>query len=128
MNELMRTDNNAALMLQAAKQQVRAAQELEQKSAKFKNIEQIEHAAQDFEAVFISEVLKPMFEEINNPDPLFGGGHGEKVFNGMMLQEYGKLMAEQGGIGIASHVKAELMRIQEAHNQNEQGLAQQELK
>lgn len=69
-------------------------------------------AAKDFEAVFISEMIKPMFDMIET-DEMFGGGKGEEVFRGLMVQEYGKMIAAQGGIGIASHVQAELLKMQE---------------
>ncbi len=73
----------------------------------------IDQAAKDFEAVFISEMMKPIFETVEI-DSNFGGGKGEEIFKGMMVQEYGKIMAEKGGLGIAEHVKAELIRIQES--------------
>lgn len=69
-------------------------------------------AAKDFESVFVSEMLKPMFDMIN-VDDTFGGGKGEEVFRGMMVQEYGKMITAQGGIGIADQIKAELLRQQE---------------
>ncbi len=115
MNPLVKADPNISLM-QAARQQVTQKAQMLEQSKEIKNYQKIEEAAKDFEAVFLSEMLKPMFAEINEPDPLFGGGQGEKVFNGFMVQEYGKMMAERGGIGIAEHVKAELLKIQEAQN------------
>lgn len=72
-------------------------------------------AAQDFEAMFITEMMKPMFEEIK-PDPMFGGGKGEEIFQGMMLEQYGKMIAQTGGIGIADAVREELVKIQESKN------------
>lgn len=69
-------------------------------------------AAQDFEAVYISEMLKPMFETVD-VDDTFGGGKGEEVFRGMLTQEMGKSIAKQGGFGLADQVKAELLKIQE---------------
>ena len=71
--------------------------------------------AQDFEAMFLSEMLKPMFEGIK-PDPVFGGGKGEEVFQGFMIDKYGKMMSERGGIGIADAVKNELVKLQEGKN------------
>lgn len=79
-------------------------------------LKHIDQAAQDFEAMFLTEMMRPMFEEVNKPDPMFGGGKGEEVFNNMMLDEYGKQMSAKGGIGLASYVKAEMIRIQEAKN------------
>lgn len=69
-------------------------------------------AAQDFEAVFITEMMKPMFESVG-VDEVFGGGKGEEIFRGLMVQEYGKLFAKQGGIGLADNVTAELLKVQE---------------
>ena len=80
------------------------------------DMEHIEETAQEFEAMFLTEMLRPMFEQVK-PDPMFGGGKGEEVFQGLMLEEYGKQMAESGGIGLAEHVKAEMIRIQEAMQQ-----------
>jgi len=113
MNELITNDPSVTLM-QAARQQAKQQAEMAAKAPQIKNYDKIEEAAQEFEAVFLSEMLKPMFKDVNEPDPLFGGGKGEEVFNGFMVQEYGKLMAQRGGIGIAEQVKAELIRIQEA--------------
>lgn len=75
-------------------------------------MKKIEEAAKEFEAVFLGEMVKPMFEGVKS-DPMFGGGHAEEVYKGMMVQEYGKVMADAGGLGLADHVKAELLRIQE---------------
>jgi Rod binding domain-containing protein len=79
-------------------------------------LKRIDVAAQDFEASFLTEMLRPMFEEINQPDDLFGGGKGEEVFSNMMVDEYGKQMAASGGIGLASFVRDEMIRLQEAAN------------
>ncbi|MDR3449338.1 MAG: rod-binding protein [Alphaproteobacteria bacterium] len=73
---------------------------------------QIDKTSQDFEAMFATQLLQPMFEGIG-VDPTFGGGHGEEVMKSFMLQEYGKLVAKSGKLGIASHVKAEMLRAQE---------------
>ncbi len=81
------------------------------------DIKKIEAAAKEFEAVFVSEMMKPMFEGISTDGP-FGGGKGEEVFRGIMLQEYGKMVAESGSIGIADQVKGEMIRMQEAANGN----------
>lgn len=77
-----------------------------------RNLEKIEHAAKEFESVFLAEMLKPLFEGIETEAP-FGGGKGEEIFRGMMIQEYGKIFAETGTVGIADSVKQELIKIQE---------------
>jgi peptidoglycan hydrolase FlgJ len=76
-----------------------------------KNMEKIETTAREFEAVFISEMMKPMFDGIKT-DGMFGGGKGEEVFRSILLQEYGKVMSQTGQVGIASHVKESLIQMQ----------------
>ena len=72
----------------------------------------IDKAAQDFEAVFLSQMLESMFKGIKTDGP-FGGGHAEEMMRSFMLQEYGKVMAANGGVGIADAVKRELLHAQE---------------
>ncbi len=81
-----------------------------------KQLKQIDLAAKDFEASFLAEMLRPMFDEVNQPDEMFGGGKGEEVFGGMMVDEYAKTMVASGGIGLASYVREEMIRLQEAAN------------
>jgi Rod binding domain-containing protein len=69
-------------------------------------------AAQNFEGVFLSQFLGQMFEGIST-DGLFGGGQGEQMFRSLMLDEYGKQIAAQGGIGLTSSVTRELLKTQE---------------
>jgi flagellar protein FlgJ len=74
----------------------------------------IHKAAQEFEAVFLTQMLKPMFETTEmNEDPAFGGSREEAIFKSMMLDEFGKGISKGGGVGIAEHVEKELLRLQE---------------
>ena len=107
-------DTNMAL-LQAAQTDTTQASKAVKKAAQSKEMEKIEHAAQDFEAVFLAEMMKPMFEGIST-EPPFGGGKGEEVFRSMLLQEYGKLVAQTGGVGLADHVKEQMIQMQNKAN------------
>lgn len=69
--------------------------------------------AEDFEAVFLGQMLQPMFEGINVAEP-FGGGSGEEMWRAMQVEEYGKALATNGGIGLADSVMREMLRMQEA--------------
>lgn len=81
-------------------------------AAQAKKDAQIDAIAQDFEAMFIAEMMKPMFEGLE-VDAQFGGGKGEEVFRGLLLEEYGKIMASTGTIGIADAVKRQMIEMQE---------------
>lgn len=68
-------------------------------------------AAEDFESVFIAQMLQPMFEGLKT-DGMFGGGSGEGVFRSLMIQEVGKQVAHAGGIGISDAVYGQMLRMQ----------------
>ena len=68
---------------------------------------------QDFEAFFLSQVFEHMFAGVQT-DSVFGGGNGETVYRSLLLQQYSKVAAKSGGIGIADTVQREILRAQEA--------------
>lgn len=72
----------------------------------------VDQAAEEFEAVMLTAMLKPIFEGIETSE-IFGGGEGEKMWQGLLVEEYAAEMASSGGIGIADQVRGELLRIQE---------------
>lgn len=59
-------------------------------------------AAEAFEAAFLGEMLK--YTGVNAMPDSFGGGAGEEAFGSFLTQEYARLIAERGGIGIAEQV------------------------
>jgi len=72
----------------------------------------VDAVAKDFEAMFMAQMLKPMFDtvEVNG---LFGGGHGEEMMRGFLVQEYGKAMAQGSNTGLADSIKKDMIRLQE---------------
>ncbi|TNE66541.1 MAG: hypothetical protein EP335_03465 [Alphaproteobacteria bacterium] len=77
------------------------------------NHKKAREAAEQFEAVFLSQMLAPMFSTVET-DSMMGGGPGEEVFRSMMVEEVGKQVARRGGIGIADQVYREILKMQEA--------------
>jgi Rod binding domain-containing protein len=75
-------------------------------------LEQTRKAAKDFEAMFVSEMMSHMFEGLET-DPVFGGGPGENMFRGMLIQEYGKKMAAGPGLGISSQLQQMMIQMQQ---------------
>lgn len=69
-------------------------------------------SAEEFEAFFLSQVLEHMFKGIATDGP-FGGGPGETAMRPLLMQEFGKVIAKAGGIGIADAVMRELIQSQE---------------
>ncbi len=66
-----------------------------------------------FEAMYMSQMLTHMFEGIKT-DGVFGGGSGEQMFRSLLIDEYGKMVANKGnGIGIGAAVQKMLLSHQE---------------
>lgn len=72
----------------------------------------IDQSAKDFEAMFMTQMLNHMFSSVKMEGP-FTGGRAEEIWRSFMINEYGKTIADAGGIGIASHVKQHLISLQE---------------
>ncbi len=73
---------------------------------------EIQEAAMAFEARFITEMLKPVFDTLPTDGP-FGGGHGEETMRGLLVEEMGKSIANGGGFGLADAVARQLLATQE---------------
>lgn len=74
-----------------------------------------------FEAQFVSQMFQHMFEGIKT-DGFFGGGSGEEMFRSLLVDEYGKMVANRGGLdgkpnsggfGIGAAVQKMLLKHQE---------------
>ena len=74
--------------------------------------EKIDDVAQDFEAQFISQMLSNMFNTVDTKESL-GGSDSEEVYRSMLTNEYGKIIAKTGGIGVADQVKQMMISQQE---------------
>lgn len=73
---------------------------------------QIDKVSSDFESMFVSQMLDQMFGDSLGAEA-FGDSESSEVYKGMMVEQYGKQIARSGGIGIASYVKQELLKLQE---------------
>ena len=76
------------------------------------NIRQARKVSEEFEAVFLGQMLQPMFQNIEAAEP-FGGSPSEKIWRTMQVEEYGKALSKAGGIGIADAVFREIIKAQE---------------
>ncbi len=110
------TDPTLSRMASADVAMTRAKQALNHRSP-----EEFEGAAKDFERMFLAEMVSHMFETVG-VDPLFGGGEAEGTWRSMMVDEYSKQIVNSGGIGMSDSVKAHMITLQEAVDQNEQSI------
>jgi flagellar protein FlgJ len=82
----------------------------------------VRETAQEFEAFFIGQMMEHMMAGID-PNPMFGGGHGEQMWRSMLNQEYGKELAKSNKLGIADHVMRGMLMAQEQRDAEVTGRA-----
>jgi Rod binding domain-containing protein len=73
--------------------------------------EALRAAAQEFEAVFLAQVLAQL-----NPAPAGEGGSDggdHSLFHEMFNEEMAKLISRSGGVGVADAVLKEMLKLQE---------------
>jgi peptidoglycan hydrolase FlgJ len=68
-------------------------------------------AAQDFEAVFLGQMVDQMYTGLDAKGP-FGGGFAEQTYRSLFTQEIGRQMSAGGGVGLAEAVYAEMVKLQ----------------
>ncbi|MGC2855650.1 rod-binding protein [Novispirillum sp. DQ9] len=78
-----------------------------------RNEEQVRQAAEDFEAMFLSQMFNHMFSGVK-ADKMFGGGAGEDTWKSLLVDEYAKATVRKGGVGVADHVMQAMLQAQEA--------------
>jgi peptidoglycan hydrolase FlgJ len=73
-----------------------------------------QHAAQDFEAVFINSMFSQMTSGLKGEGP-FGDTLGTGPWRSMLTEQYSKSFAKTGGIGISHDVFRTLILQQAGH-------------
>jgi len=74
-----------------------ASQQSEEIQKNAKTLEEFDKTAKEFEAMFVAEMMKPMFD-------------------GFLIEEYGALIADSGAIGMKDTIKLQLIKLQETAN------------
>jgi len=79
--------------------------------------------AESFEASFLAQMLKPMFEGLSTDGP-FGGGEAEGTWRSFMIDAMARQTVKAGGIGLADTVVAEMVRMQAQQTEAPAGAAE----
>jgi flagellar protein FlgJ len=61
-------------------------------------------ACEDFEALFIKQMLDVMRKTVHKGDDLLNGGMGQDIFEGMLYDEYAKKMSETAQFGLSDMI------------------------
>lgn len=74
--------------------------------------ERMRETAEQFEASFLAQMMRPMFEGLRTDGP-FGGGQAEGTWRSFMLDAMARQTVRAGGIGLADQVVAQMLKMQE---------------
>lgn len=69
--------------------------------------------AQEFEAVFIKEMMQSMFTGLEEGGT-YGNSEGSEAWRSMLLNQYAGEISKSGGVGIAASVHSQLLQLQES--------------
>lgn len=72
---------------------------------------QLKESSQDFEAVFMTQVLSTMFEEVNF-NPMGEENSATRQYKAVLVEEMGGKLSQHSGIGLADHVYKSLLEAQ----------------
>jgi Rod binding domain-containing protein len=89
-----------------------AASPLTNASTANMNLQRIKATAEEFESVFLGNMLEAMFEGVGDDDP-FNTAEGAATWRSMQTEEMARGIARAGGIGLADHVARHLIALQE---------------
>jgi Rod binding domain-containing protein len=67
----------------------------------------IAQKARELESVMLGQLVQLMFQGVQE-DGAFGGGSAEGQWKDLLAQEYGKAIANAGGVGLAVQIEREL--------------------
>ena len=81
-------------------------------------------AAQEFEAVFINQLLESMSAGLSTEGE-FTGGPSEGVYRSLMNEQIAKSIAQRGGLGLADSVYHTILKLQEGSDHGQQPSASQ---
>jgi Rod binding domain-containing protein len=74
--------------------------------------DRIKAVSQEFESVFLSNMMEEMFAGVEEDGP-FDSGPGSSTWRSLRTEEFARSIAAAGGIGLADHVRNQLMALQE---------------
>lgn len=69
-----------------------------------------QEAAEEFEAIFLSQMLATMTQELGGAGGVAGG---DDIYRDMFTKEVAKMISRSGGIGVADTILQEMLKTQE---------------
>ncbi len=72
----------------------------------------IKETAQEFESVFLANMMEEMFAGVGEDDPF--ESEGSETWRSLRTEEFARSIARAGGIGLAEHVQRHHIAMQES--------------
>jgi peptidoglycan hydrolase FlgJ len=76
--------------------------------------QKIKKTADDFETMFLENMMAQVFPQESGEGPIGDNGTGSQVYRGMLVNEYAKTVAKSGGVGISDAIYRQMLQMQEA--------------
>lgn len=70
--------------------------------------DRLREVSREFEALFIDQMLNSMRQTIHKENDILDGGMAQGIFEDMLYQEYSRIMAKTGSLGLAEMVYRDL--------------------
>lgn len=102
LGRMQQPQQGAEQSLRSLRQQANAAAETGQASPG--GNQRLREVAEQFEALFVEQMVKTMRQTKNPENDMLHGGMAENYFEDMLYQEYSKIMAKRGSFGIADMI------------------------
>jgi len=64
----------------------------------------LEAVAKEFESLFAKQMLDSMRDTLSKEDDMLNGGMAQDIFDDMLYEEYARMMANTGSLGIADMI------------------------
>jgi flagellar protein FlgJ len=68
------------------------------------DLERLRTVAEDFEAIFVKQMLESMRSTLNPDNRLVDTGMAGEIYDDMLYDEYAQIMAKSGGFGLADMI------------------------
>jgi Rod binding domain-containing protein len=73
----------------------------------------IRKTADDFETMYLENMLQQVFPQDSGEGPLGNNGPGSDVWKGMLVNEYARGVSKSGGLGISDTIYRQMLQMQE---------------
>lgn len=75
--------------------------------------ERARKTADEFETMFLEQMLDRLVESAGAEGPLGENGTGGGVYRSMLVKEYAGAIGKSGGVGLSDPIFAEILKLQE---------------